>query len=281
MNKKVTLSITILFFIFLPLITYAQHPMNLTIQQVVMLAQKNSPQISASEYDNLAANQSINYAKANYYPTLNFEAIDSTGFPGSSSGTDVEGLMGSPYRQGWGYGLVAQQTLWDFGRTAYNVRAARYQAQYSEDTTKVTSDQIKQLALQTYYECSFDKTQINTWSKLSQASAMITNQVNQFVNTGQRSIVDGDLSLAQTDQANTELAYFNSRLIDSTYRLAVILGVSNKSISCPPLPGDANSLNIPSSLYASPLLAQAQQVQMLRMPKHYRLKPITIRKLLR
>lgn len=237
---------------------FAQPANNLTLHQALQLAENNSSQITANEYENLAADQSINVAKANYYPTLSFEAIDSTGFPGSSNGIGVEGMMGSPYRQGYGYGLVAQQTVWDFGRTSAKVKAAQYQAILNADTTKVTRDQVKQLALQTFYACAFDKTQINTWTILSKDSAMITNQVNHFVNTGQQSIVDGDLSRAQTDEAQTELAFYHSLLNDATNRLSIILGIPSRSISCPTLPADNNYLNIPSSYYASPLLAQAQ-----------------------
>lgn len=260
MNKKNNFFylLFISIFIIFPISSYAQQAINLTLQQALKLAEKNSPQISANEYENIAAKQTIDMAKANYYPSLNFEAIDSTGFPGSSSGVGVEGLMGSPYRQGWGYGLVAQQTIWDFGRTTYHVEAAQYQAQLSENATKVTRDQIKQLALQTFYECSFDQTQIITWATLCKDSAMITDQVNHFVNTGQRSIVDGDLSQAQTEQANTELAFFNTRLADVKYRLSIILGIPAQSISCPALPENNNTLNINSNLLASPLLAQAQ-----------------------
>ena len=57
------------------------------------LAEKNSPKLSASRFYEIAANKSINIARANYYPTLNLEAIDSTGFPGSSGLTEVGGLM--------------------------------------------------------------------------------------------------------------------------------------------------------------------------------------------
>ncbi len=260
MNKnQITYFVFLIFILlFAPGEIFAQQNNYLTIQQALLLAEKNSPQISANEYENLAANQAINVAKANYYPTLNFEGIESTGFPGSSDGTDVQGLMASPYRQGWGYGLVAQQTIWDFGRTAYNVEAAQYQAQLTAESTKVTRDEIKQLALQTFYECSFDKTQINTWTILSDKSTLITNQVNHFVNTGQRSIVDGDLAQAQTDESNTELAYYMTRLSDATYRLSVILGIPAKSISCPALPENENIFNVSSNILASPLLAQAQ-----------------------
>ncbi len=36
--------------------------------------------------------------------------------------------MGSPYRSGYGAGFVAQQTIYDFGRTYYDVEASNYEA---------------------------------------------------------------------------------------------------------------------------------------------------------
>ncbi len=46
---------------------------------------------------------------------LGGRAVDSWGFPGSSGYLGIGGLMGSPFRSGEAGGLVATDTLFDFG----------------------------------------------------------------------------------------------------------------------------------------------------------------------
>ncbi len=230
----------------------------LTIDEAMRLAELNSPRLSAAKFHELAANKSVDIAKSNYFPTLNFEAIDSTGFPASSSGTNVGGIMGSPYRSGFAAGFVAEQTIYDFGRTYYGVEASKSEVERSKQDTRVTTYEVKKLALQAFYECAYYRTQKDVWRDLSQESAVITNQAQKFVNIGQRSIVDRYLSRAQTEQAKTAQAFFATRLNESISELSVILGISNKSFSCPKLPNDLTPiLNPASNLEASPLVSRA------------------------
>lgn len=233
------------------------HPISLTT--VLQLAEKNSRLLSAANFREIAAAKSINVAQANYFPTLNAEAIDSAGFPGSSGLTDVGGVMGSPYRKGAAAGLVAQQTVFDFGRTAADVETAKYESEYSQQNTKVTQYQVKQLALQTFYTCASFRTQRDTWTQLAAESNEITQQAERFVNTGQRSVVDGDLSLAQTEETQTAEAFFNARLIEATRELAIIMGIPANSFSCPALPDHIDySLNTNTDTTHSPLFVRSQ-----------------------
>ena len=169
----------------------------ISIDKVLELAAINSPKLSVSRFQELAAKKSVAIARSNYYPTLSFEAMDSTGFPASSAGMGITGLMDSPYRSGISGGIVAQQTIYDFGRTYHDVEASKREVEFSKQDTRVTLYQVKQLALQTYYECSFFRTQQDTWGFLAHESGIITKEAQHFVDTGQVSIVDRYLSKAQ------------------------------------------------------------------------------------
>lgn len=256
MNKKIIL-ITILSALLFSLNAWSADKRPISIDDVLQLSEVNSPSLSASRFHELAARKSIDIARANYFPTLNAEAIDSTGFSGSSGLLGVGGLMGSPYRSGISGGLVAQQTIWDFGRTYYDVEASKRQAELSKQDTRVTLYQVKQLALEIYYECAFFRSQRDIWAELSHHSAMITKEAQHFVDTGQVSIVDRYLSKAQTEEAQTAEAFFAERLKKSEQELAVIMGTS-ANFSCPPLPNElTHALNPNSGIEASPILARA------------------------
>lgn len=238
---------------------YAAAEKVFSIDDVMHLAEINSPKLSAARFHEIAADKSVDIAKANYYPTLNFEAIDSTGFPASSSGTNVTGLMDSPYRSGYGAGLVAEQTVYDFGRTYYDVEASKHEAEFSRQETRVTTYQVKQLALETFYDCAFFRTQRDTWGQLSHESGIITHEAQKFVNTGQRSIVDRYLSKAQTEEAQTAQAFFAARFAQTIHVLAAIMDIPENSFTCPSLPTQlTRALNPNIGIDSSPLLARAE-----------------------
>lgn len=229
----------------------------LSIDEVMQLAENNSPRLSVARFREIAAKKSVDIARSNYFPTLSAEAIDSTGFPGSSSELDVVGMEGSPYRSGFGAGLVVQQTVYDFGRTYYDVEASKSEVEFSKQDTRVTVYEVKQLALRTFYDCTFFRTQRDTWERLSHESGIITREAQKFVNTGQRSIVDRYLSKAQTEEALTAEAFYAERLKKATEELAVIMGVAN-NFTCPALPAQlTNTLNPDLGIESSPILERA------------------------
>ncbi len=257
-HKLFKLSIIGVIIIFCSSNTWAKEARNISIDEVLRLTEMNSPRLSASKMREIIASKSVDVAKANYYPTLSAEAIDDTGFAGSNGLLGVGGLMSSPYRSGYGAGLVAQQIIYDFGRTYYDVEASRHEVELSKQDTRVTLYQIKQLALQTYYECAFFRTERDIWGRLSHESGVITNEVQHFVDTGQVSIVDRYLSKAQTEEAQTQQAFFADRLKKSIHELAIIMNVANENFSCPPLPKElTRSLNPDTGIESSPLLAKA------------------------
>ncbi len=239
-------------------IGWADNQAPMSLLEVLQLAAKNSPQLSASLLNELAAQKSVDIARAPYFPSAGVGAIDSTGFPGSSSNLNIGGLMESPYRSGFSAGLVAQQTIWDFGRTSHNVAAAQYQTQFEHANTKVNEYQVKALALKVYYACSDYKTQEHIWTQLSHESALITQQAINFVNTGQVSIVDKYLAQTETQEAYTAQAFFKQRIQDSTKTLAIIMGVPETSFSCPMLPHTTVGLpNFNTNMHDNPMVSRA------------------------
>ncbi len=255
MKKNILLIVTATFF---SSALWASEKRPMSIDEVMHLAEINSPKLSAARFHEIAAKKSIDIAKSNYFPKVSAEVIDSTGFPGSSTETNITGLMGSPYRSGYGAGLVAEQIIYDFGRTYYDVEASKHEAEFSRQDTRVTTYQVKQLALRTFYDCTFFRTQRDTWKHLNHESGIITREAQKFVNTGQRSIVDRYLSKAQTEEAETAQAFFAVRFNEAIHELAAIMGIPDNTFSCPPLPNQLTSaLNPNMSMESSPLLARA------------------------
>jgi len=259
MKAKAIFSFLLMGTICFPPIAWTKDKPFISIDEVMRLAELNSPKLSMDRFREIAAKKSVDIARSNYFPTINLEAIDDTGFSGSSAiATGIGGLMGSPYRSGVGAGVIAQQTIYDFGRTYYDVEAAKYESEFSKQNTRVTVYEVKQLALQTFYECAFFRTERDIWMRLSGESGIITKEAQHFVDTGQRSIVDRYLSKAQTEEARTAAAFFATRFKEANHELAVIMAIADQNFSCPPLPNElTSSLNPDLGFDSSPLLARA------------------------
>ena len=256
MKLIVFLIITCLTF---PTITWSKETQAITIDEVLRLAEVNSPRLTASEFQEIAAERGIDIARSKYFPTLKLESIYDKGLPGSSAtGLGVQGIMASPYRKGGTVGVTAKQLLYDFGRTAHAVKASKFQAEASKQNTKITIYEVQALALKKYYECSLFRTQRDIWEYLGGESNVITKEVHKFVDTGQRSVVDRYLSKMQTEEANGLHAYFAERLKQSIKELAIIMGVPDQNFTCPCLSRKlACSLNPDTKIESSPFLARA------------------------
>lgn len=234
----------------------ALSPAPISLEQVLALTAKNSPQRAASILQEAVAQQSIEIARANYYPSLTAGAIDTVGSP---EVIDLDTPMAFPYRGGSGAGITAEQIIWDFGRTSHQVQAAKYALKYQQENTTIITLQVQQLALKTYYECMNDVTQQQVWRKLSQISDVITNQAKHFVNTGQVSIVDKYLSETETEEARTLEAYYQKKADEVSVKLAAIMSIAPHTFSCPMLSLSFEQLPaIQPSLDENPLVKSAK-----------------------
>src|SRR5208282_1581970 len=196
----------------------------------------NSPQLKADLLNAKAAHKGVGIAQSGYYPSVDLDGIDSWGFPGSSGDLGIGGLMGSPYRSGTAGGVVARETLFDFGRTFSGVKTAESIEKLRNEEIAIDKYSVDLDALQTFYQCSRFRSEYETWSGLYDETELVAKEVAMFVDTGQRSIVDQYLAKSQVEEARTNRDYYTSRTKSTASRLAMLMGVSESHSVCPGLP---------------------------------------------
>jgi outer membrane protein TolC len=234
----------------------------LTLRQALDQAQSYSPDLKASGARESQAKSSVGIAESKYYPQIEAQAVDSSGFPGSSSYLDTGGLLGSPFRSGFGAGVVFTETLYDFGRTSNQVESLEHQAESRKQDTELTRYRVNQETIEAFFNCSLNRSQKETWKQLEHSADVVEHEVNQFVQTGQRSIVDRYLAETQKEEARTAVADYQTREEISKKRLAIIMGIpmglpSSESFNCPLLPNqDGFGLTAPPA--TNPLIARAE-----------------------
>jgi outer membrane protein len=229
----------------------------LSIRQIVDLANQYNPGLKASQTRETQAQKEVGIAKSSYLPNLSFEAIDSTGYAASSGALGISGLMGSPFRSEAAAGFVLTQDIFDFGRTYYGVKASEARAQGQEKATDVDRYRADQEAIQAYFDCVLNRAQKDSWTELAKDSALVAHEVERFVLTGQRSIVDRYLANLQKEEALTQTARFETREKISVKRLSIITGLSTP-FQCPALSSLNNDSGLRPPSGENPIVAYAR-----------------------
>ena len=235
---------------------YGAH--ELTLAEALGQAEQNSPRLKAARLQEKAAHEGVGVARSAYSPSVAAEGVDSWGFPGSSGALGIGGLMGSPYRSGAAAGLVATDTLFDFGRTYSSVKTAETIEALQHEGIEVDKYSVDLDILQTYYACSRFRSEHEVWDGLHGEIELVAKEVVKYVATGQRSIVDKYLAQAQVEEARTNRNYFKSRMNSTVARLALLMGSSETELSCPALPSVAEPVPLYATGAVNPYVLRSQ-----------------------
>jgi outer membrane protein TolC len=221
-------------------------PSDLTLGQALQLAEKNSPSLKAFMARERQAKELSRAADSGFFPSAGLDAVDSSGFPGSSSGFGTSGLdsfpgmVASPYRQGPAASAYAKWDLLDLS-VWHRSSAARYEVDASLEGTKFQTTLVDQQALNAYLEAVRLRGGRDAWKRLADELAGILNRVRRFVNDGQYSEDQGLLIEDQLSDASLRAQDFDRQYQAGLRRLALLTGMEVGRVSCPPpsgLPGD-------------------------------------------
>ncbi len=230
----------------------------LTLEQTLALAEKTSPDLKAVMAREKESQQSSTIAESGFFPTLDLAAVDSGGFPGSSSGLDgFSGLVSSPYRQGAAAGAFSKWDLIDLS-VWHDVSAAHYAYHASQQTTRVQRALIDEQVLRVYLEAVRDRGDSEAWQDMAGQLTSIRDTVARFVRNGQYSEVERILIEDQLESANLETEDFNRQYQTALTRLGLLTGLDSKTIACPaPLGLSEDNLSGLQDNGISPLVSRA------------------------
>lgn len=204
---------------------------DLSIAQALQKAESASPELKAAVERERAAEENIRVLRSFYLPTVDAEAIDSFGFPGSSRDLGMSGLAGSSYRSGPTVALNADLDLYNPARR-YAVRRAQMELTAVKAETQVARYQVDQRALEAYMEAARSRGKADAYQKIIGDVGRVESEVDRFVKTGQRSVVERLLVHDQTTDAEMTAAAYGERYRVALERLAVLTGSSTTALSC-------------------------------------------------
>ena len=192
-----------LLFIFI----FAQHVSGkeLNFTEYLNIAWQNHPLFKIEKLQEEQNEELTDSAKARYMPHLSLEAVDTKGFPGSTSTLHLGGLVGSAYRKGMAGGIVWDQLIYDFGRTSALLK--KYKASNQLEEATLARDKylfiIKMASL--FLNCAKSEALQQSHQRLLRLVQLIYNETTKMTHTGQKSIVDQSLTQNDLDELKREI----------------------------------------------------------------------------
>ena len=224
---------------------------------ITFAAEKASNLLTATQSQEKVAESAVAVAKGDYLPHLEADFADTGGFPGSSSSMGIGGLVGSPYRSGPGAGLIATTTLWDFGRTSASVHAADHLWEAQKSQTQLAQIDVDSLAARLFFDCARYESQLVAWTQMYTETRIVSGEVERFVKTGQRSIVERYLSQAQLAEALTNQTDFAEKLRLAERKLQVLTRMPLELLQCPSLVVAEKQIQPSPAAVENPILTRA------------------------
>ncbi len=206
-----------------PCAALAGETRSLTLTQALNYAKAHYPEIRASAAKLAAQDAAIQYAQAAWWPQIDASLIDSQGMSNSTAGLRVTGLSNSAFRKGFGVSLNLEQNIYDFGRTRNRVDAEK--ARFDEIAAQgdVTLAEVLKNVADRYVDCQKAGRYRAIYVRAKKNLEPLRGEIQNFVNTGQRSEVD----LALTDMRMDEVA---AQQIDSEHVEAIAIGRLNLAL---------------------------------------------------
>ncbi len=169
----------------------------LTINEIIELTLKHSPDIDSSRFDFEAAKQRTRSAEGFYLPSVDLSANagkQHNGFQSNSINTDL--LMGT---------LGASQLLYDFGKTSGFVGSTKEEAlTYKAQMEQIISDKIYDVK-KAYYDILKAKSIIDVQYKNVELQAQQLNRAQKYLLSGIKTIIDVSDAQVQVEQAKLDL----------------------------------------------------------------------------
>ncbi len=188
----------VLFFSFLSLVSLNAAAHTLTIDEVIELSLKHSPDIDSSRLDFEGALQRTKAAEGFYLPSVDLSANAGRQYNGfrNSASNNMDLLVGT---------LGASQLLYDFGKTSGLIGSAREEAlAYQAQMQQIISDKIY-MVKKAYYDVLKAKSIIEVQRKNVNLQKQQLHRAQRYLLSGIKTIIDVSDAQVRVEQAKLDL----------------------------------------------------------------------------
>ncbi len=241
-------------------------PAPLTLAEAERIALANHPDIKASVFDELAATEAVNVAKAGYKPQAYGEAAQAFA-PGGTRVAAYNAITDPTIVQRTALGVGITQYISDFGRTGDLVQAAEFDVRTHTAAADRTRDLVVLKVTQAYFDVLRANALLVVANQTSAERRTLLHQVGALQHAGLRSTLD--VAIASRDVASADQLVLDARnrRLDAFAELTEALGSSDYSIyrladvdRLPDVPADFTALET-AAANGNPQLIESQAAE--------------------
>jgi outer membrane protein len=205
-------------------------PPKLTLDDAVRNALAQHPVLRGARQAIVAAEARTKQAKSGHFPQITASGIGKQGLSGASGALGLRGLVTSPLFHDIGASSAAFQNLYDFGRTAHQVKASKWAAISLNHALEAEQAFVVLDVQQAYYTTLQQQRLVTVDEKILADRQLIARQAAAFYNAQIRSKVDLSLAEVGVSNANLELVQARDHLRTAFAELNRAMGADGATV---------------------------------------------------
>lgn len=191
----------------------------------IQVSLDNHPQLKRSEQALGATTALTELAKARYYPQIDLYAIQTIGTIRPLSKFNIAGAQNKPTSYVEEMGVLADQLIYDFGKTAHTVLAEKSGRDAAEKELLTNKAVVIMRAQQTYIRCLRQKRLVEIAQETVRERGVIRDQVSLLFQRQLKSKLDFDLISVELRNAEVALIEAKNELRAAFAELNNAMGV--------------------------------------------------------
>jgi outer membrane protein len=199
-------------------------PPVLTLDQAEATALANQPRMQAAQLRARASSEKIRQARAEYFPTVGFNA---TGVEVADTGTSTAAgnITTSSVSDRFAYGGNLAQLVTNFGRTSALVGSARAAAEAQNDLATLTRSQVRLNVREAYYQVLGGEAVLRAAQSAQANRHLISRQLSTLAQSQLRSTLDVNFANVLESQAELAVVQAQSMVARQRAHLATAMGL--------------------------------------------------------
>lgn len=197
----------------------------LTLDEAIRTALREHPDVRQARAALEAARARTAQARADYFPHIDVSGFGKQGLSGASGALGLSGLVTSPLFRDLGASAALFQNIYDFGRTAHQVKASRWAAISLEHALEAQRAWVTLNVERAYYRALQAQRLVEVGRKVLQERRLTARQAAAFHRAELTSKVDVTLAEANVAQAELDLMRAEEQLATAFAELNHAMGI--------------------------------------------------------
>jgi len=203
-------------------------PPTLKLDEAVRAALAQHPSLRRAREAIAAADARTKQARSGYFPQISTSGIAKQGLSGASGALGLRGLVTSPLFRDIGASAAIFQNIFDFGRTAHQVKASRWAAVSLNHALAAQQALVTLNVQQAYYTALQQQRLVKVSEQILADRQLIVRQASAFYKAEIKSKVDVTLAEVGAANANLELVEARDRLRTAIASLNHAMGIDGE-----------------------------------------------------